>query len=47
MVGNRIEENGTVYLGDGAYGAIPNYCKLNKKLNIFAKAACVNNFWVT
>ncbi|EAS06851.1 metallophosphoesterase (macronuclear) [Tetrahymena thermophila SB210] len=48
MVGNKVvEKDGTVYLGDGAYGAIPFYCKLNKSLDIFAKAACINNFWVT
>jgi len=48
MVGNRVvPKDGTVYLGDGAYGAIPNYCKLNTELKIFAKAAVVNNFWVT
>jgi hypothetical protein len=41
-------KNGTVYLGDGNYGAVPMAnCELNHELDIFATSSHQNNFWIT
>lgn len=52
LVGNMraYNGNGTVYLGDGCYGAIPTgskKCKLNTELDIYEKVSHDNNFWVS
>lgn len=50
LYGNYPAEggNGTVYLGDGSYGAIPNPgCAMDQEINIFETMAEWNNFWVT
>jgi hypothetical protein len=50
LVGNYPAQggNGTVYLGDGSYGAIPNpACAMDQEINIFETMAEWNNFWVT
>lgn len=41
-------ENGTVYVGDGAFGAIPDeICKPDKTIPIFEKTNLQNNFWIS
>lgn len=41
-------ENGTVYVGDGAYGAVLSFtCKPDATMNIFEKHMDKNNMWVS
>jgi len=46
--GNYVTENGTVYLGEGCFGAIPNpICKPDATSEYFAVIGEFNNFWVS
>ncbi len=48
LVGSSPTEFGTVYLGDGAYGAIiSQMCKPDVTVDIFDAFAKKNNFWLT
>ena len=49
LVGSTPTENGTVYLGDGAYGAIlSEFCTPDVTMDIFATwSKHANNMWVT
>ncbi len=48
LKGSQPEENGTVYLGDGAYGAIiQEFCKPDITLDIFKTHGKLNNFWLS
>jgi hypothetical protein len=41
-------ENGTVYVGDGAYGAVLSFlCKPDATMDIFHKHGASNNVWVS
>ncbi len=48
MVGNAPQDKGTVYVGDGAYGAIiSEMCHPDASLGIFETFAKTNNFWLS
>lgn len=48
LKGNLPTENGTVYVGDGAFGAIPSeFCTPDKSIPIFETHYNQNNFWLT
>ena len=48
MIGNTPKENGTVYVGDGAYGAIiSEMCKPDITVDIFDAFSKSNNFWLS
>jgi hypothetical protein len=48
LVGNTPKENGTVYVGDGAYGAIiGEMCHPDITVDIFAKYSKSNNMWLS
>jgi hypothetical protein len=48
LKGNSPNENGTVYLGDGAYGAlISEMCHPDATIDIFDSYSKMNNFWVS
>lgn len=48
MVGNAPQDRGTVYVGDGAYGAIiSEMCHPDVSLGIFETFAKTNNFWLS
>jgi len=41
-------ENGTVYVGDGAYGAVLTFlCKPDATMEIFEKHGGKNNVWIS
>lgn len=41
-------ENGTVYVGDGAYGAVLTFvCKPDATMNIFDVHGAKNNVWIS
>jgi len=45
---NQPAENGTVYVGDGAYGAVlAMTCKPDATMNIFDVFKNKNNFWLS
>ena len=46
--GNGVNLNGTIYLGEGNWGAIPSsHCQKDETLDIFAVSGVQNNVWVT
>jgi len=46
--GNAPSENGTVYVGDGAFGNIVREsCRPDKTIPIFDKTGNYNNFWLS
>jgi hypothetical protein len=48
MKGNVLTENGTVYLGDGAFGGIASeFCAPDKTIPIFETQTNQNNFWIS
>jgi hypothetical protein len=48
LVGSNPTQYGTVYMGDGAYGAIiSEMCKPDVTMDIFDAYAKKNNFWLT
>lgn len=48
LKGNSPNENGTIYLGDGAYGAlISEMCHPDATIDIFDSYSKMNNFWVS
>lgn len=48
MVGSSPSEKGTVYVGDGAYGAlIEEMCRPDVTMDIFMTFSKSNNFWVS
>ena len=50
MVGNTAKANGTVYVGDGAYGAIldlPGHCTPDITVDIFDAFGKSNNMWLS
>lgn len=48
LKGNAPVSNGTVYVGDGSFGAIVDeMCKPDSTVNIFEKALNQNNFWLS
>jgi hypothetical protein len=48
LVGSNPTKFGTVYMGDGAYGAIiSEMCKPDVTMEIFDAYAKMNNFWLT
>ena len=48
LLGNSPKENGTVYLGDGAYGAvISQFCKPDITVDIFDTYSKSNNMWLS
>lgn len=48
LVGNTPKENGTVYVGDGAYGAIiGEMCTPDITMDIFDAYAKSNNMWLS
>ena len=48
LVGSTPNPNGTVYVGDGAYGAIiSEMCNPDITMNIFDTFSKSNNFWLS
>ena len=48
MIGNTPKQNGTVYLGDGAFGAITSeFCKPDITIDIFDSFTRSNNMWLS
>lgn len=48
LKGSMPSENGTVYVGDGAFGAIPSLgCTPDKTIPIFETHFNQNNFWLS
>lgn len=46
--GNLPTDNGTVYVGDGAFGAlVSEFCTPDKTLSIFEHTNNQNNFWLS
>lgn len=48
LIGSNPSDAGTVYVGDGAYGAlISEMCNPDVTLDIFASFSKSNNFWMS
>jgi len=48
LIGNTPKENGTVYVGDGAYGAIiSEMCTPDITMDIFEAYSKSNNMWLS
>ena len=48
LKGNFARENGTVYVGDGSFGAIlQESCKPDRTVDLFVKQGNMNHFWLS
>ena len=48
LIGNTPKQNGTVYVGDGAYGAIiAEMCRPDITVDIFDAYSKSNNLWLS
>ena len=48
LIGNIYRENGTVYVGDGSFGALlKDGCTPDRTVDLFAKQGNINHFWMS